>query len=142
MTPRQKQALDFVTAFIAERGFGPSYSEIQAAMGLKTRSRVAVLLDALVEQGRLRRTPNRARGIEVVGLHERTISMFSTTALREELARREASAAQPLEEPVDWRAKWQADHDRALAVALDRDEIIGRSATPPLPASPQGERGL
>lgn len=92
MTPNQKQLLDFVTAHVAEHGYAPTYSEMQAGLGLKSRGQVADLIDRLVTEGRLRRFPMRYRGIEVVGLHERTISMFSTTALREELARRGVAA--------------------------------------------------
>lgn len=66
LTPRQHQALIFIDSFIKEKGWAPSYDEIGKALGLDSKSGIHRLVVGLVERGRLRRLPNRARAIEVV----------------------------------------------------------------------------
>jgi len=67
MTPAQAEALRFVAYFIAENGYGPSYAEIAAGLGLASNGGVRRLVTGLVERGRMRRLPGRARAIEPVG---------------------------------------------------------------------------
>jgi SOS-response transcriptional repressor LexA len=66
MTPRQVQSLAFIREHIAATGVCPSLEEIRVHLGLKSRSGVHRLVNMLVEQGHLRRTPGRARQMEVV----------------------------------------------------------------------------
>jgi SOS-response transcriptional repressor LexA len=67
LTPRQAELLAFLRDYaVAHRGVMPSYSEICAALGLRSKGRVSVLLDRLVERGHLRRLPARARALELL----------------------------------------------------------------------------
>lgn len=67
MTPKQVKALAFVEATIDVRRHAPSYGEIAAHMGLKSKSGVARLLAALERMGRIRRGGRGlARSIEIV----------------------------------------------------------------------------
>ena len=66
LTPRQSDTLEFIAAFQAERGFGPSYRDIAKGIGLTSIGRVYELLIGLEERGAIRRLANRARSVEIV----------------------------------------------------------------------------
>ena len=76
LTKKQKLIFDFISDYVAERGFSPSYREIAAGLGLKSPASVAEHVDHLVAMGALRRTPGAARALEVVD-----ISFPETTVL-------------------------------------------------------------
>jgi repressor LexA len=61
LTPRQKQVLDYVARYTAEKGFSPSYSEIMAACGWKSKSNVSRVVDALVARGHLNKLQGARR---------------------------------------------------------------------------------
>lgn len=67
LTPRQKELLDYIRAYIDELGYSPSFDEMKAAVGLKSKSGIHRLLAALEERGFIRKLPHRARAIELVG---------------------------------------------------------------------------
>ena len=71
MTPRQAQLLAFLTERQRAGGAMPSYVEMAASLGIRSKSGVSRIIDALVELGRIRRTPGHFRSIEVVeqGFH-------------------------------------------------------------------------
>lgn len=72
MTPKQKRVLDFVTGYVRERGYSPTYREIKSGTGLSIQT-VQGAIGRLVDEGKLRRLPRRARSVEPVGdIHERT----------------------------------------------------------------------
>ena len=66
MTNRQRQALDFIAAFIAVRGFSPSYNEIMQELDFRSRSRVHDLVHSLVDQDLISIRPGKARSIRIV----------------------------------------------------------------------------
>ncbi|KKL98100.1 hypothetical protein LCGC14_1827850 [marine sediment metagenome] len=66
LTKRQKQCLEFVTKFIGENGYAPSYEEITEAIGLASKSGTFRLLTALEERGHITRLPARARTLRLV----------------------------------------------------------------------------
>ena len=63
MTHAQKAALDFVTRHFAEHGFSPSYDEIAAHLGVKSKSHAHRIVSALIAQGWLCRNTDRARAL-------------------------------------------------------------------------------
>ena len=63
MTPRQKQALDFIKKFWQDNGYAPSYEEMKEGLGMKSKSSVAAVIDRLEERGFIVRVPNLARSI-------------------------------------------------------------------------------
>jgi repressor LexA len=65
-TKKQKELLTFVSDFITEHGYGPSYREVMSALGYKSVSTVAVHVEALIAKGYLRRGDNTARSLEIV----------------------------------------------------------------------------
>lgn len=66
LTEKQRAALDFISEFIAERGFSPNYNEIAAGLSLSSRSIVNRLVVALTQRGYVTRIPGRRRSIAVV----------------------------------------------------------------------------
>lgn len=81
MTPRQKQALDFIRNFIGKNGYAPNYLEIAGGIGLGPKSKGAVssLIHRLAADGHLRISSGRNRSIEVVGTD--ALESFSTADL-------------------------------------------------------------
>jgi repressor LexA len=66
LTPRQREILDFIQLFIAERGYSPSLEEIGARFGLTSVATVHKHVQRLVEKQLLRKSANRARSVEPV----------------------------------------------------------------------------
>lgn len=66
MTPAQARCLEFIRSYVAARGFAPSYDEIVAAMGRRSKAVAVRLVGALEAQGHIRRLPYRARSLEVI----------------------------------------------------------------------------
>jgi len=79
-TKRQKELLDYIDAFIQERGYGPSYREIMNAIGYKSVSTVAIHIDGLIQKGFLRKTDNSARSLEVVTKSATTAAQSKTVS--------------------------------------------------------------
>lgn len=68
VTPRQLDALKFITEFSQKHCYSPSYDQIKDAIGLKSKSGINRIVNGLVERGHLVRSSYcRARAIAVVG---------------------------------------------------------------------------
>lgn len=65
LTPRQKEVLDFLAAYIERRGFSPSFEEIAAGLNLSSLATVHKHISALEQKGYVRRRFNESRSIEV-----------------------------------------------------------------------------
>lgn len=65
LTKRQKEVLDFVADFIADRGYSPSYDEIAHALKLASLATVHKHLQALESRNYVRRGFNQSRSLEV-----------------------------------------------------------------------------
>ncbi len=68
LTPKQHALLVFVDEFIKENGHSPSFEEMKAAVGLKSKSGIHALLNSLEERGFIRKLAHKARALEVVKL--------------------------------------------------------------------------
>lgn len=67
LTHRQRHVLQFVQQYQEDHGgVTPTFAEIAAAMGLRSKSGVVYTLDRLAERGVIRRLPNRQQAIEVI----------------------------------------------------------------------------
>jgi repressor LexA len=66
LTRRQKEILDFVDAFLAERGYAPSFEEIAAAFGYSSLATVHEHLSNLERKGYIRKSYNESRSIELL----------------------------------------------------------------------------
>ena len=65
LTPRQREILEFIRRFLAERGYAPSLMEIGQAFSLTSSATVHKHLTALEARGALRRSKGKRRYLEV-----------------------------------------------------------------------------
>lgn len=65
LTRRQHDLLEFIRSYSARRHYPPSFDEMCAALGLRSKSGVHRLVTALEERGAIARLANRARAIEI-----------------------------------------------------------------------------
>ena len=66
LTKRQKEVLDFVSQYIEDHGYAPSYREIAAAFNFGSVATVAEHIESLVTKGMLQKGENEARSIQLV----------------------------------------------------------------------------
>ncbi|MEN6520460.1 MAG: transcriptional repressor LexA [Armatimonadota bacterium] len=65
LTARQREVLNFIINYIADRGFPPSIREIGAALHISSLRGVTIHLDALERKGWIKRE-NASRGIQIL----------------------------------------------------------------------------
>lgn len=80
LTKKQHQLLTFIHERLQSDGVAPSFDEMKAALGLKSKSGIHRLITALEERGFLSRLPHRARALEVVKLPENVTAEDSAAA--------------------------------------------------------------
>ena len=68
LTQKQYKLLMFINKVTKETGCSPSFDEMKDAIGLKSKSGIHALIEALVERNFLRKLPHKARSLEVVRL--------------------------------------------------------------------------
>jgi len=103
-TKKQQELLQFISDFLSEHNYAPSYREVMAALGYKSVSTVAVHVDGLIAKGYLIKTDKSARSIRVAS--ERTSEEESHIAwLRAEIVKRDtpesAGDAETLRKALD-----------------------------------------
>ncbi len=70
LTKKQYQLLTFIDGHLKTNGVSPSFDEMKAALGLKSKSGIHRLITGLEERGFLKRLPHRARALKVLMLPE------------------------------------------------------------------------
>lgn len=65
ITKRQQQIYDFIRAYQLEKGYPPSVREMAAAVGLSSPSTVHAHLNALEDQGLIKRDKTKPRALEL-----------------------------------------------------------------------------
>jgi len=65
LTRRQRQVLDFVSGFLRENGYSPSYDEIAEGMQLASLATVHKHLTGLCSKGYLKRGINQSRSLDL-----------------------------------------------------------------------------
>ena len=66
LTRRQREMLDFLRQFIETYGFSPSFEEIAAHFGYRSKGTVHKHLSHLMEKGLIRKAWNRSRSIDLM----------------------------------------------------------------------------
>lgn len=67
LTPRQQAIYDYLARHLEDRGYPPTLREICSEFGMKSTRAASDHLMALERKGYIARTPDRSRGIELVG---------------------------------------------------------------------------
>lgn len=62
----QQGLLTYISAFVAQHGYGPSYREIMQALEYKSVSTVAAHVNGLIAKGKLVKHGRSARSLEVI----------------------------------------------------------------------------
>jgi repressor LexA len=65
VTRRQKEVLDFITSFVQDRGYSPSYEELAEGLDLASVATVHKHVSALEAKSYLKRSANMSRSLEV-----------------------------------------------------------------------------
>lgn len=65
-TKKQREILDFITKFIGEHGYSPSYREIMNGLNYTSVATVSLHVNSLITRGHLRKRDHSARSLEVV----------------------------------------------------------------------------
>lgn len=82
-TKKQKALLDYISEFITQHGYSPSYREIKAGMNYNSVATVALHINSLVSRGHLIKRDHSARSLEpVLGVQE-SIKTNQTTPKEE-----------------------------------------------------------
>ena len=66
LTKRQKELLDYLTAYIEQHGYAPTLEEIGRNFALGSLATVHKHLQNLERKGHIRRLPNRSRALELM----------------------------------------------------------------------------
>jgi repressor LexA len=65
LTKRQKEVLDFISSFVKDNGFSPSYDEIARALNLASLATVHKHIGALESKNYLKRSFNQSRSVDI-----------------------------------------------------------------------------
>ena len=65
-TKKQQELLNFIEAFVAQNGYGPSYREIMKGCSYSSVATVSVHVNNLISRGHLTKRDRSARSLEVV----------------------------------------------------------------------------
>ncbi len=114
-TKKQQELLHFISEFIREHDYGPSYREIMTALGYKSVSTVAVHVDGLIAKGFLARKDKSARSLEVVGM-----SPAGIKAAHDDRPK----IVQAVESTIS-HGDYTEERMRAIAMLLDALELLG-----------------
>jgi repressor LexA len=66
ITRRQRQVIDFLSTFVHDNGYCPSYEEIAQGLGLNSLATVHKHVKNLEDKGLLKRDYNRSRSIDLI----------------------------------------------------------------------------
>lgn len=67
MTKKQRELLNFISAFIKTNGYAPSYREVMKSLHYRSVSTVATHVENLISLGYLEKNNRSARSLRVVG---------------------------------------------------------------------------
>jgi len=108
LTPKRKQILDFIAAFIKEKGYSPSVRDIAGGTAMASSNAAQFQLDALERQGFIRRARDLSRSIALTGKYAdaTSIPVLGTIA-----------AGQPI--PVPSSDAWSAAPEETVKLPED-----------------------
>jgi repressor LexA len=95
LTKRQRQVYDFISRFVQEHGYSPSFEEIGGGLGLSSLATVHKHISNLERKGLLKRDYNRSRSIDLLPPRGRLKQQMAPPLVLPLLGR--IAAGQPLE---------------------------------------------
>lgn len=114
-TKKQTELLKFIEAFIASRGYSPSYREIMNGCGYNSVATVALHINSLIKRGHLQKRDRSARSLEIIH-HQKSTSKLQTTQIK-------PNEEKWLVEKVDYLFK-QAENGRPSQQEIDNLYVL------------------
>ena len=96
LTEKQYKLLLFINKVLKETGCSPSFDEMKDAVGLKSKSGIHALIEALVERNFIKKLPHKARALEVLRLPK----LKPSAIIEEEKKREQALQLSAIEIPL------------------------------------------
>lgn len=96
LTEKQYRLLMFINKVLKETGCSPSFEEMKQAVGLKSKSGIHALIEALEERNFIKKLPHKARALEVVRLPRFKPSAIIEEEKKREIALQNSAAQIPL----------------------------------------------
>ena len=96
LTEKQYKLLMFINKVLKETGCSPSFEEMKQAIGLKSKSGIHALLEALVERNFIKKLPHKARALEVIRMPRFKPSAIIEEEKKREIALQNSAAQIPL----------------------------------------------
>lgn len=96
LTEKQYKLLLFINKVLKETGCSPSFDEMKEAVGLKSKSGIHALIEALVERNFVKKMAHKARALEVLRLPK----LKPSAIIEEEKKREQALQLSAVEIPL------------------------------------------
>ena len=96
LTEKQYKLLLFINKVLKETGYSPSFDEMKNAIGLKSKSGIHALIEALEERNFIKKLPHKARALEVLRLPK----LKPSAIIEEEKKREKALQLSAVEIPL------------------------------------------
>lgn len=118
LTNRQKEALDFINAFIRENGYSPSLRELAEFLKTENLSTAQYFIKELEKKGHLKRDPYKSRGITPTA-QKQTVPVLGYIAAGEPIEPIEDS--EPIQVPTNIKLN---KNDSYYALKVKGDSMI------------------
>jgi len=70
LTIKQKQLLDFIKVYYSKKQLFPTFDEMKTNLNIKSKSGIHKLLSSLQEKGYIKKTPHKARALELTNIKD------------------------------------------------------------------------
>ena len=78
LTIKQKKLLDYIKSYYQDRDLFPTFDEMKDNLSIKSKSGIYKLLSSLEDKGYIRKTPHKARAIELNNFRKNSIETNKT----------------------------------------------------------------
>lgn len=118
LTEKQYKLLMFINKIIKETGCCPSFDEMKDAIGLKSKSGIHSLINALEEREFIKKLPHKARALEVVRLPKFKPKAILEEEKKREIALKNSAALIPLYGKIAAGVPIEAIADESQTIAV------------------------
>jgi len=122
ITKRQKEVLEFIKSFIANKGYSPTLEEIRKKLRLSAVSTVHQHINALIDKGYIKKFDNLARAIEV-NVQSKEIGNFIELPLLGTIAAGEPIEAIEIPETVSVPRELTSKQGKHYALRVQGDSM-------------------
>ena len=78
LTIKQKKLLDYIKSYYQDKDLFPTFDEMKDNLSIKSKSGIYKLLSSLEDKGYIRKTPHKARAIELNDFRKNSIETNKT----------------------------------------------------------------